>query len=98
MSDDKIVLIAKGTSSGSKTRMMPKGTSIFVDGTLSSETITIEYVGINDSDTTPAKDEYGQALVLSESRTDLTMTSKAHIKITKPTTTNPVGVYMILPQ
>ena len=93
---DKLQLIAKAAGAGSKSLVLPKGTSIFVDGTLTTETITVEYVGLDDSTTTPAYDEYGQALVLSVSRTDLVLSATAHVKFTKGVTTNAVGVYAIL--
>ncbi len=94
---EKKLFIAKKTAAETKGELMPKGTGIYVDGDLSSDVIPISLVGINDSDAILAYNEAGSAIQLTATKTSIALDSPAHVLLTKPTTTNAVGVYLVLP-
>lgn len=94
MANRKVSLIEKGTAAGTASYFFPAGSVVNADGDLGSDEITFEKIGMNDADLTDAYFD-GSALVLSATQPDFAIPYSMHLKITKPVTTNPVGVYGI---
>jgi len=89
----KDVLIIKGTAAGTAQQMFNAGCSIVADGDLSSDEVTFEIVGPLGA-LTDAYDADGDALVLTGTKPMISLFSPVELKITKPVTSNAVGIYL----
>lgn len=90
-------LIAKSTDAKAKfaylvTANATRPVTLQVDGALASETITVKGAGIDESDETTLYDSAGDALVLSAITPVITFYASVRLSITKPETTNAVGL------
>jgi len=69
--------------------------SLQVDGDLGTDVITIKYTGIDKTDLTDAYDADGLILVLSQKIPSLPVYGSATLHISKPVTTNDVGLRLV---
>lgn len=69
--------------------------SLQVDGDLGTEEITIKYTGIDKTDLTDAYDADQLPLVLSQKVPSIPIFGSVRIHISKPVTTNDVGLRLI---
>lgn len=89
----KDILIAQGTAAGTHQQAFPANCSIVADGDLSTDEVTFEIVGPSGGLTT-AYDADGVALILTGTKPNISLFAPIELKITKPLTTNEVGIYL----
>ena len=66
--------------------------SLVLDGTLNIEEISIKYIGLDGISETPAYDSAGSLMTLKLTRPAVPITGGCWLKVSKPSTTNAVGV------
>ena len=91
----RVIMHKVAATAAVESELFAAGTTFCVDGDLGSDVITFELIGINDEDLTDFYDNDETLVKLSSTRTAFMLQNHAHLKVSRPSTTNAIGIYVI---